>query len=465
MAKLKNSISGLLAATLSMTVLLNACSTNDVEPIVPGEGDNLVEISDEALGQYLIYNCQRTDDERLPGGTAVERDGKYYLNPDIAATAENLYLVKNETQIKKLTAAGLTTAAQKITDMDVLVYFTSLKTLKLTSNDVRVLDITRCPDIETIEMNNNLVGVMDFSHATKLKRFRYGASDDATEAQKLSAADLRNCVSLEHLYLKNQNIGEGALTLPSSWTNLKEMDLSGNPGAPFPVPSALFAQLTLKNGVSDGGDKPGEPETSFAIPDAAFGEYLLYLCGQGTLPEGLVTENGGVYTLDIAKAATVTVLNVAKTAKMITTLTEAGLKTAATPISSAEGLQYFTALTEFTATSNNFTSPLPLTKLVHLEVLQVNTAGVSELDLGGNPRLRVLNCNGSSKYAKLKAIDLGANRELQTLNLKNNELATISLAGLLKLTEVDLSGNPGADFPIPAEIYNNLKTKKGVKPE
>ena len=98
-------------------------------------------------------------------------------------------------------------------------------------------------------------------------------------------------------------------------------------------------------------------------------------------------------------------------------------------------------------------------------MLQVNTAGVSELDLGGNPRLRVLNCNGSSKYAKLKAIDLGANRELQTLNLKNNELATISLAGLLKLTEVDLSGNPGADFPIPAEIYNNLKTKKGVKPE
>lgn len=66
MAKLKNSISGLLAATLSMTVLLNACSTNDVEPIVPGEGDNLVEISDEALGQYLYITASARTTSACP---------------------------------------------------------------------------------------------------------------------------------------------------------------------------------------------------------------------------------------------------------------------------------------------------------------------------------------------------------------------------------------------------------------
>ena len=64
----------------------------------------------------------------------------------------------------------------------------------------------------------------------------------------------------------------------------------------------------------------------------------------------------------------------------------AGLETAETPIASVDGLQFFTGLVEFTATSNKFTEALPLTGLSNLEVLQVNTAGVGSLDLSGNPK-------------------------------------------------------------------------------
>lgn len=460
------SASVLFKSIMVLPLLFASCTTDDVEPLTPNGDETLVEITDPALGEYLVYNSQRTDDERLPGGTAVEADGKFYLNIEKAATADNLYLVKNETQIKKLTTAGLSTAAEKITNIDVLPYFTALKTLKLTSNEIRELDITQCTEIETIEMNNNLVRTMDMTHASKLKRFRYGSSATEAESNKLSSIDLSHCTSLEHLYLKNQNIGSNGFVIPSSYDYLTEIDMSGNPGAPFPIPSALYSQLTTKNGVTEeNGNQPDEPQGYFTIPDAAFGEYLQYLSQKGDLPGDLITLEEGNYLLNKEIAATVTTLNVAKTAKIITTLTEAGLSTADTPISSAEGLQYFTSLKEFTATSNNFTTPLPLSNLTELEVLQVNTAGISSLDLSGNSKLKTLNCKGSAKKDKLSAIDLKTNTALEILELSDNNLTTIDLSGLTKLKQVALAGNPGADFTIPAEIYNNLTSKTGVVSE
>lgn len=466
MAKLKITTSRLFRCIVLAPVLIAGCTTDDVDVIVPDTDVNLVEIRDPALGEYLVYNSRRTDAEKLPGGTAVEVDGKYYLDIDKAAKAENLYLVKNDTQIKKLAAAGLSTAADKITSIDVLPYFVSLKTLKLTSNEIRTLDITQCSEIETIEMNYNLVSSLDMSNAVRLRRLRYGSNSDTADDCKLSAIDLSNCAMLEHVFLKNQNIGTDGFVIPDNYAALTEIDMSGNPGAPFEIPAELYGQLTTANGVTPIKDpEPEQPSGYYEVPDEAFGEYLLYLAGGGTLPADIIKKEGDKYLLDTEVAATVTVLNVAKTSKIITTLTEAGLSTAATPISSADGLQYFTSLKEFTATSNNFTTALPLSELKNLEILQVNTAGVRELDLSANTRLRVLNCNGSSKYAKLKSLDLQANKLIETLNLKNNELETLDMSDLTGLTDVDLSGNPGADFPVPAGIYDNLKTKKGVRKE
>lgn len=179
MIKLKTGKWLLLASLVSEPALFSACTTDDVLAETPEDRENLIEISDAALGQYLVYNSLRTDDERLPARTAVEIDGKYYLDIDKASTVDNLYLVKNETQINKLSNAGLSTADQKISDMTILPYFTALRTLKLTSNEVGELDITNCPLIETIEMNNNMVASLDLSNATNLKRLRYGSNNDA----------------------------------------------------------------------------------------------------------------------------------------------------------------------------------------------------------------------------------------------------------------------------------------------
>lgn len=429
---------------------LSSCTTNDVEDIQGNGEQDLYEIKDRALGEYLVYNCSRTDENKLPYETAIAEDGKFYLNTKKAATVENLYLVKNDAQITKLENAGLATAAVKIVDMDGLQFFTALKTLKITSNLIERMELTALTELETVEMNNNVIASLDLSQNTKLVRFRYGGTASAAASTKLSTISFANCNVIEHIYLKNQNLQEDGFILPENYSALKELDLSNNPAAPFAIPDDLIAQLTLKEGVvaesEGGGDEEDEPYT---IPDKAFGEYLYYLSSNenasNKLPEGLVVKEGDEYQLDKTIAKTVTVLNVAKTKAMITTLTSANLSTAETLIASADGLQYFTALTELTATSNKFTTELPLTELKSLKILKLNFAGITVLDVSANLELEVLNCQGG----------------------KNGVLTAIDLSNNTKLKEVDLSKNlnDGQLFKIPAAIFNNLTTAVGVEAE
>lgn len=429
---------------------LSSCTTNDVEDIQGNGEQDLYEIKDRALGEYLVYNCSRTDENKLPYETAIAEDGKFYLNTKKAATVENLYLVKNDAQVSKLESAGLATAAVKIVDMDGLQFFTALKTLKITSNLIERMELTTLTELQTVEMNNNVIASLDLSQNTKLVRFRYGGTASAAASTKLSTISFANCNVIEHIYLKNQNLQEDGFILPENYSALKELDLSNNPAAPFAIPADLIAQLTLKEGVvaesEGGGEEEDEPYT---ISDKAFGEYLYYLStnenASNKLPEGLVVKEGDEYQLDKTIAKTVTVLNVAKTKAMITTLTSANLSTAETLIASADGLQYFTALTELTATSNKFTTELPLTELKSLKILKLNFAGITVLNVSANLELEVLNCQGG----------------------KNGVLTAIDLSNNTKLKEVDLSKNlnDGQLFKIPAAIFNNLTTAVGVEAE
>lgn len=464
--------------TLNATLLflfaafITSCTTDDVAPDEEASEKDLYEIKDAALGEYLVYNCTRSDDNKLPFETAIVQDGKYYLDKDKAAKVETLYLVKNDTQVGVLEKAGLATASQKIVDMDGLQFFTSLKSLKLTSNLIERMDLTALPQLQEVEMNNNMMSSIDLSQNTELVRFRCGGNSTAANSNKLSSISFANNAKIEHIYLKGQNLQEDGFILPTDYSNLKELDLSDNPAAPFYLPKDLVSQLTTAKGVAakeegTGGDEDDDKETEYYIKDNAFGEYLLYLANNGDLPEGIVVYKDTKYYLNTEIASKVTELNIAKTSSTQSKLEAAGLETAKVLISSVDGLQYFTSLVSFTATSNKFTEPLPLEGLKNLEVLQINTSSISTLDLSNNTKLKTLNCTGSTKadYGKLDVIDLSHNTSLEELNLKNNNLKTISLNGLTSLKTVDLSGNPGADFAIPADIYNNLTSKKGVVSE
>lgn len=452
---------------------LGACTTKDV--VLSEQDDNskfLYEIADAALGDYLIYNCERTDDNRLPYGTAILKDGKRYINTKIAATATTVYLVKNTTQMDKLKSEGVATAEVKIANMDGIQFFTNATVMKLTSNSITSMDLTKLTKLSTLEMNGNLMSAIDLSQNIELASFRYSASTIATESQKLSEIDLSSNTKLTDFLLTNHNIGVGKLTIPLTYASLTKIEVEGNPGAPFPIPAALYNQLTTKSGVVS--DETTEPEYSgptpkedyFQVPDLAFAEYLTYLVTKGDLPEGsaLKYSDNKIY-LNKAKVATATVLNVAKTDKSMGTLETAGVATARVKIADADGLQFFTSLTQFTATSNEFMQPLKLTNLVDLITLELNTAYVGTLDVSHNTKLETLNCNGSSKATsanKLSAINLSNNSKLTSVSLKSNNISTIDVSNLVLLKSLELSGNVGADFAIPANIYNNLTTKSGV---
>lgn len=465
-----------LLSYFSLVILvlsLGACTTNDV--IVTDQGDNsefLYEITDIALGDYLIYNCERTDENRLPYGTAILKDGKYYINTKIAATANLVYLVKNATQIGVLSAAGVPTADVKITNMDGIQYFTNVTVMKLTSNAIASMDLTKLTKLVTLEMNANLMSSIDLTQNKELTSLRYSASGSATVDQKLSEIDLSANTKLESILLTNHNIGVGKLTIPTTFASLTAIEMDGNPGAPFPIPAALYNQLTTKKGVENEETTgpeytgPTPKEDYFQVPDLAFADYLVYLVTNGDLPEGCAQKyTDNLIYLNKAIAATVTTLNVAKTSAAITTLENAGVATAKVKIADADGLQFFTSLTKFTATSNEFMKPLKINNLVDLVTLELNTAYVGTLNISSNIKLETLNCTGSSKAGsanKLSAIDLSKNVKLTVVNLENNLISTINVEDLTLLTTLKLKGNPGADFTIPATIFNNLTTQSGV---
>ncbi|MGL5730553.1 MAG: hypothetical protein ACRCX5_05465, partial [Bacteroidales bacterium] len=224
---------------------------------------------------------------------------------------------------------------------------------------------------------------------------------------------------------------QAGLVLPLSYPKLIDLDLAGNAGAPFEIPLALFNQLVIKNGVIAEEDNGEEPtDKNYLIKDRAFADYLLYLMNDEKdqslrLPEGTVskTENQVFLNKEIAADFAGT-LNISKASSYITKLQEAGVSTADTKIADADGLQFFTSLTELIATSNAFTEELPLSDLLQLERLIVRTAGVSKIDLSANINLVYLDLQGSTSKSlnRLKSIDLRNNQKLNYVNLSANEI-------------------------------------------
>lgn len=251
-------LSSLLVSALIATAMTVSCTTDDVAPVDTPEtpetpdvpANPYVAINDQAFAEYLQYGSKLTSGSNtLPTDLVVERDGQLMLDTLKAATVTNLYIVKTTDQITELTNAGVATAEQKIVSLEELRYFKNVNKLRLTSNAVTAIDLSALTKLDTLEMNNNLVANLDLSHNTRLKRLRYGASSAATDGQKLTRVSFANNNAIEHIYLKGHAIAASGIELPTDYSHLTEIDLSGNPGANFPLPKALYGQLKTKKGV------------------------------------------------------------------------------------------------------------------------------------------------------------------------------------------------------------------------
>lgn len=452
-----------------------SCSTEDVDFIVEESGsDNLYALTDVAFAEYLMYNATlpSSNANALPYGICIMRNDTFFLDIDKAANAKAVYLVKDAKRIEALQAAGVASAAVKIENLDGIQHFVKCSNLKITSNSVLgKLDLSPLSVLDTLEMNANLVNELILP--SSVTRLRYNASSNATDAQKLASIDLSQLSKLQHVSMTNQLLTSEGLKLPLSYSKLKELDLSGNPGAPFEIPEDLYNQLTIKNGVTieeDNGSEPGEPsENDYQIKDVAFGDYLVYLTENVAdlslrLPEGTAYKKDNVVFIDKKIAASYAgMLNISKAASYISLLQEAGVATADVKIGDADGLQFFTGVTKLIATSNAFTVQLPLTTLVNLDSLVVRTAGIDVIDLSGNRALKYLDIQGSAKLTKLSEADLSSNENLISVNLSANAIDPAKFilpASYSKLRTLNMGNNKvnnvTVTYTVPAALYDQL---------
>ena len=436
----------LCVAFILSLLAFQACTTDDVsftEDSGPDDKSNLYTIKDNAFGEYLkylkvtgVYSQTTTEDGNAVTSYVIDTVESKEFTGDIN-------LSKTEASITKLQKAGLTTAADKIQDVDGIQFLTGLNSLALTSNNITSLDISKLVNLTELKMNFNKVGSLDLTHNTKLVTFNYRGSGEAAEGQKLTSIDLSKNTELTSLDLRVHELTNIDL---SQNKKLTSVSLSDNPGAPFTIPEEIYNNLTTKDGV-EGGDVPTPPVTDeyYIIPDKVLGEYLNYRL-EG---KGIVVEENGSYKIDKKKAASYTgELNLSKNGKIPTELENAGLSTAKDKLTDLDGIQFFTGITSLTLVTNNVTDK------------------ISSLDVTKNTKLKTLRCKASTQASdsqKLITIDLSKNLELTTLDLINNKLESIDLSKNTKLTSIKLSENPGTPFTIPAEIYDNLSTADGVQ--
>ena len=448
----------LFIALISMLFAFQACTTDDVSLTETGPGDwtNLYAIKDNAFGEYLKYL-------KVSGVySQVSNESGNAVISYVIDTVESqgytgeINLNKSNSSMTKLETAGLTTAKEKIKDLDGIQYFPGATSLILTSNELTSINLSKSVNLTLLNLNNNWIGSLDLSQNTKLKTLLYNASSSASapENSKLIEIDLTHNVELDTISMTNHELKNIDL---SQNTKLRGVNFKGNSNTLY-IPQEVYDRLNTATGLQPSKEPeiPGEGDY-YTIPDKAFGEFLHYRLKD----QGIVAEENGTYKIDKTKAAAYTgELDLTKSKSAITELTEAGLETAETKLTDLSGIEYFTGITSLKLVSNQVTS-LDITKLVNLTYLDLNANWIGSLDLTKNTKLEYLRYGASSskdapENSKLSNLDLTQNTVLTTILLSGHLLNDLDLSKNTKLTVIDLSKNPGVPFVVSSEVYDNV---------
>lgn len=449
----------LFVALISTLFAFQACTTDDVSLVETGpvDGENLYSIKDNAFGEYLKYlkiDGVYSQVSNENGNTVISYVIDTVKSQDYTG---EINLNKSSSFMTKLETAGLTTAKDKITNLDGIQYFSGTTSLILTSNELTSINLTNLVNLTSLNLNNNWIGSLDLSQNTKLKTLLYNASSSALapENSKLTTIDLTHNIDLDTISMTNQELESINLTQN---TKLRGVTFKGNSNTLY-VPQEVYDRLNTATGLKP--ETPVDPEDGdyYTIPDKAFGEYLNFRLKN---EDDLVQEENGVFKINKVKAATFTgELDLTKSKNTIKDLTDAGLTTAETKLTDLSGLEYFTGVTTLKLVSNQV-STLDITKLVNLTYLDLNANWVGNLDLSKNTKLEYLRY-GASKDApangKLTKLDLKNNTELTTILLSGHSLDELDLSKNTKLTVIDLSKNPGVPFLVSSDIYDNVVNK------
>ncbi|WP_426484432.1 T9SS type A sorting domain-containing protein [Flavobacterium sp. 2] len=288
---------------------------------------------------------------------------------------------------------SLDISGSAITNVSTLEYFTALKTLNLSSNDITNLNLNKNVLLTSLDCSNTKITSLDISKNKALTSLNTGNT-------KLTYVSLKNGNNnkIQSLNLKN-NTGLTCIEVDdlnyanSNWSAYKD------PSANFSVSCGIYT----------------------AIPDDNF-EYKLIALKIDT--DG---KNNRVLTSNISN---LTLLDVKSS-----------------QISDLTGIQDFKALKTLYFDENVVTN-IDLSKNTELTILSCSKNNLTSLNLSSQKKLSNLDCSNN----KLTALNLESNTVLDRLSCSYNELTQLDvtknaiLGGIAcdgnHLTSIDLTKNP-----------------------
>lgn len=216
---------------------LNTTTGLQVEsPIDPG--DNMFVIPDKALGEYLNYRLNGTD-------IIVEDGSTYKIDKTKAANYTGaLNLSKNGDIPTELQEAGLSTAKEKLTNLDGIQFFTGITSLKLITNEITEIDVSALINLTVLDLNNNKISSLDVTKNTKLTELNCKASSKATDAQKLTSIDLSKNTELTAINFENNLFTTIDLTANTKLTSINFLKNKNT----ITIPADLYDQIETAGG-------------------------------------------------------------------------------------------------------------------------------------------------------------------------------------------------------------------------
>lgn len=332
-------------------------------------------IPDNRFREYVLINFD-TDHNGTIDQTEADAVTEMCLNP----------LVINEDKTKP-----------EITSLQGISYFQNLETLMLTSNEIKLTDLSYLSQNGKLKQlaidNSELLTQLDLSVVPTLERFIYTGT-------KLKSLILDN-PELKEAYLYNDDWkGEGhsgltQLDFSARTTNLETLDISDN----FITKIDLSHLVNLKKvSISCKNLSSLNLPASLKLTELAY-------WGKTKFPGNLAD---------------------------FPNLTRLSIRGVETPLDLSKNSK----LKDLDCSYNGLTR-LDVSVLPDLEKLVCDGNELVSLDLSRNPRLKELECSNN----KLPELDVSALPDLEKLKCKWNAITSLDLSQTTKLVELDCSNN------------------------
>ena len=332
--------------------------------------------------------------------------------------------IASDGQVPTVNIASLTTlniANKSISSLSGIEDFTSLTQLTANGNSLTSVDLSSLTALEELVLFNNQITSIDLTNNVNLIEIDFYNN-------QLTSLDLSQNTAIVNVYIDSNSITSLDF---SSNTVLKRLDVSNN----------SLTSFNLKNGnntnISNFGASGNTSLTCILVDDVSYAEsnftnldsgvrFTTTSCNHIAIPDANFEAALAAYD-DIAADGLVTTAN-------IESLTS--LDVSNSSISSLEGIEYFTSLTQLTANGNSLTS-VDISALTSLEKLILNDNLITSIDLTNNTNLTEVDFYNN----QLTTLDLSQNTALVNAYLDSNSLESLDVTNNTAIKRLDVSNN------------------------